>query len=61
MRFLFKRGRGAKRRVAHLCGYDPRTGQPTMRPLCGDYRLVFDMTCNFPLGLRVCRRCERQL
>lgn len=59
MRFLYKRGRGAKRRVMHLCGYDPRTGQPTMEPLCGDHRLQLDTTINVPLGLRRCRRCVK--
>jgi hypothetical protein len=59
MRFLYKRGRGARRRVVHLCEYDPRTGQPTMLPLCGDKRLRLDTTCNFPLGLRRCRRCAK--
>lgn len=56
MRFLYKRGRGAKRRVTHLCAYDGWTGQPTMRPLCGT-PLAFDTTCNLPLGLRRCKRC----
>lgn len=59
MRFLYKRGRGAQRRVIHLCGYDPRTGEPTMEPLCGDRRLQFDTTINVPLGLRRCRRCVK--
>lgn len=35
MRYLYQRGPGAKRRVMHLSGYDPRTGEPTMQPLCG--------------------------
>ena len=25
MRYLFKRGKGARRRVLHICGYDCRT------------------------------------
>lgn len=57
MRFLYKRGKGARRRVMHLCGFDPRTGQPTMRPLCG-IALDFDTTINLPLGQRRCKRCE---
>jgi hypothetical protein len=61
MRYLYKRGKGAKRRVMHLCGYDPRTGQPTMDPLCrqGAGWGLFDTTCNFPLGQPVCKRCSR--
>lgn len=57
MRFLYERGRTARRRVAHLCGYDPRTGQPTMVPLCGRMTAKFNTTSNLPLGLRRCRRC----
>lgn len=30
MRYLYRRGRGAKRRVMHMCGYDPITGEPTI-------------------------------
>ena len=61
MRYLYRRGHGAKRRVMHLCGYDPRTGQPTMVPLCG-IRYTFDTTINMPfaLGQPVCRRCKAQ-
>ena len=57
MRYLYKRGQGSKRRVMHLTPHDPRTGEPTMKPLCGRVRLAFDTTCNLPLG-RVCRRCN---
>lgn len=59
MRYLYRRGHGAKRRVMHLCGYDGRTGEPTMQPLCGiDYPL--DTTSNVPWGLAVCKRCRAQ-
>ena len=58
MRYLYKRGKGAKRRVMHLCGYDPKTGQPTMEALCGLVAVPFDTTCNFPFGRRVCARCK---
>lgn len=59
MRYLYQSGRGAKRRVMHLCGYDPRTGEPTMWPICGrSGGLDFNTTCNFPLGLKVCKRCR---
>lgn len=54
MRYLYQRGK--RRRVMHLCGYDPRTGEPTMRALCG-YRLPFDTTCNLPLGRPTCKLC----
>jgi hypothetical protein len=56
MRFLYERGH--KRRVMHLCGYDPRTGEPTMSALCG-IKLAFNTTCNLPLGQRVCKRCQK--
>ncbi len=60
MRYMYQRGRGSKRRVMHLCGYDQISGEPTMQPICGRsaYGLRFDTTCNFPLGLRVCKRCR---
>lgn len=57
MRFLYRRGRGAKRRIMHLCGYDQWTGEPTMVALCGSHQ-AFDTTCNLPLGQRVCKRCR---
>lgn len=56
--FLYRRGRGARRRVMHLCGYDPMTGKPTMVPLCGIHQ-PFNTTCNLPLGQRTCKRCNR--
>lgn len=59
MRYLYKRGKGARRRVLHLCGYDNRTGLPSMRPICGRVRLPFDTTSNVPFGHRVCRYCVR--
>ena len=58
MRYLYKRGAGARRRVMHLTPFDPWTGEPTMRPLCGS-SLRFDTTCNLPLGGRVCKNCLR--
>jgi len=58
VRFLYKRGRGARRRVMHLTPFDPRTGKPTMFPLCPT-RLPFDTTCNLPLGQRICKRCRK--
>lgn len=58
MLYLYRRGHSALRRVMHLTPYDPRTGKPTMQPLCmtgGPY----DTTCNLPLGLRICKRCAK--
>jgi hypothetical protein len=57
MRYLYQRGEGNRRRVNHLCGYDPRTGDPTMRPVCGDTRLAYDTTTNAPVGRPTCKRC----
>lgn len=58
MRYLYQRGTDPRRRrVMHLCGYDPRTGEPTMEPLCGRVRLRFDTTCNVRLGQPVCKYC----
>lgn len=59
MRYLYQRGPGSKRRVMHLTPYDPMTGEPTMVPACGRTGgLTFNTTCNFPLGLAVCKRCR---
>ena len=61
-RFLYKRGRGAKRRVMHLCRFDLITGQPTMEPLCGRNRgVLFDTTCNVPWGRPTCKDCLAEL
>jgi hypothetical protein len=57
MRFLYQRGEGSRRRVMHLCGYDPRTGNPTMVPLCGERRLTLNTTSNMALRRPVCKRC----
>jgi hypothetical protein len=57
MRYLFQRGSGSRRRVNHLTPYDPRTGKPTMRPLCGDRRLDYDTTINASCGRPTCKRC----
>jgi hypothetical protein len=62
MRYLYQRGTGARRRVVHLCGYDPITGDPTMRPVCGrNNGLSFDTTSNVPWGQPLCKRCRRAL
>jgi hypothetical protein len=59
--FLFRRGKGAKRRVVHIAEYD-RTGNPTMQPLCGrDNGIAFDTTSNVPWAQPLCRRCRHAL
>lgn len=61
MRYLYRRGPGAARRVVHLTPYDPRTGDPTMQPLCGRANgITFDTTINLPLGRPLCKRCRRK-
>ena len=57
MTFLYRRGKGARRRVMHICGHDFWTGKATFIPLCGD-KHEFDTTCNWPLGHRICKRCH---
>ena len=57
MRFIYRRGNGARRRVMHLCGYNAATGKPTMVPLCG-IKQEFNTSCNLPLGQRICKRCK---
>lgn len=61
MRYLYKRGRGALRRVVHLCRCD-ELGEPTMEPICGrGGGLLFDTTCNVPWGRRLCKRCRAKV
>lgn len=57
--FLYRHG-GAQRRVMHLCGFDPWTGQPTMQPLCG-IQIGLDTAINVPLGQPRCKRCVARL
>jgi hypothetical protein len=54
--FLYRRGKGVKRRVAHLAMYD-RHGN-VAGPWCGN-QVVLDTSCNLPLGLRVCKKCRK--
>lgn len=58
MRYLYRRGRGALRRVMHLTLIDPWTGRPTMMPVCG-INQQFDTTTNVPWGRPICKRCAR--
>jgi len=58
MRYLYRRGKGASRRVMHLTPYDPYTGEPTMYPICGRTNgIQLDTTINVPLGRPLCKRC----
>lgn len=62
VRYLFRRGSGARRRVMHIAERHPITGDPTMMPLCGRlWSQPFDTTSNVPLGGKVCVRCRRQM
>lgn len=54
-RFVYRRGRGARRRVMHLAGYNRLGGFAGV--LCGS-SLAFDTSCNLPLGQRICKRCR---
>jgi hypothetical protein len=58
MMYLYRRGEGSKRRVMHLTPFDPRTGKPTMIPLCG-IRMTFNTNINVTLSQPVCRRCSK--
>lgn len=54
--FLYRRGKGAKRRVMHMPAYN-RAGQ-IVSALCG--RMDFDTSCNLPLGQRICKDCLKR-
>lgn len=58
MRYLYRRGKGARRRVMHLGGYDPMTGHPRLEPFCGS-DVGVNTSINVPLGGKVCKRCLR--
>jgi len=60
MRYLFRAG--VKRRVMHITGLHPVTGEPTMHPLCGRDTGDYDRTINAPfaLGRPVCKLCRRR-
>lgn len=55
-RFVYRRGKGMKRRVNHLAGFD-RLGR-FAGVLCGSDQ-PFDTSCNLPLRRRTCCRCAR--
>jgi hypothetical protein len=54
--YLYRRGPGAKYRVMHLTLFDPSTGRPAMKPLCG-MRYPFNTAINVSLSQRRCKRC----
>jgi hypothetical protein len=56
MAFLYRRGKGARRRVMHLAHYD---GHGRIDgSWCGFTE--YDTSINLPLGLRTCRNCLRR-
>lgn len=56
--FLYRRGKGVKRRVAHLAMYN-RHGE-IVGPWC-QRRVNLDTSCNLPLGLRICKLCRKAI
>lgn len=60
MQYLFKRGEGSTKRVMHI-ERTTSTGEHSMQPLCGNYRVTYDTTCNLPLGRPTCKECLRAL
>ena len=54
--FLYRRGKGVKRRVAHLPMYN-RYGE-IVGPLC-QRRVNLDMSCNLLLVRRICKLCRK--
>lgn len=59
MRYLYRRGKGARRRVMHIARFSA-TGEMLMQALCGS-RYPFNASINAPfaLGQPTCRRCEK--
>lgn len=61
MRYLYRRGQGAKRRVVHLAAFN-YLGELTMEPICGRANgQRFDTTSNVPWGQPLCKRCRAVL
>ena len=56
--YLYRRGRGAKRRVMHLAEYDKRGG--VVGAACGS-GVDLNTSCNLPLGQPVCKKCNKAL
>jgi len=59
MRYIWEQG---KKGAMHITGFDPKTGAPTMKALCG-IRHNFNRSINAPfaLGRPVCKRCKKQM
>lgn len=52
--YLYRRGKGADRRVVHLAMFNSH-GE-VVGPWC-QRRVNLNTSCNLPLGLRVCKLC----
>jgi len=56
--FLYRRGKGVKRRVAHLAMFDKHGN--IAGTWCGRHPRI-DTSCNLPLGLRICKLCRKAM
>lgn len=54
---LYRRGKGARRRVAHIATFSQITGEVS-GALCG--ASDWNTSCNLGLGLRLCKRCLKK-
>jgi hypothetical protein len=54
--YLYKRGKGAARRVMHLAIYNQ--GGSVIGAACRT-KLTLNTSCNVPLRLRLCRKCSK--
>lgn len=57
MRFIYRRGKGSKRRVMHIERFTP-TGENTMEALCG-IAYAFNTSINISGGRRICKNCNK--
>ena len=55
--FLYKRGKGARKRVMHLPEYN-RHGE-IIGTMCHT-KLELDTSCNLPLGRPICKKCKAE-
>lgn len=58
MSFLYRRGKGAERRVMHLSRHN-RSGN-IVGPMCGRDGLNLNTSINVPLGRPVCKDCRKE-
>lgn len=56
-RYLYRYGRGARRRVMHIARYDPFGG--IAGTWCGEVRV--NTSINLPLGRPLCKRCLKKI